>query len=143
MATANGRRNRTRGWLRPAVLIAFVATTLLVGSASPAQAFSRDLQYGSTGSDVKCWQVALNAYDSWAHAFPTLAVDGDFGSKTRAATEDYQSYKYFHLAVDGIVGPKTSHQMRVTLQGFVEYAGDPVWAEHAEYALDYCGTRLP
>ena len=57
------------------------------------------ISYGSSGSDVKKLQETLNN-----HGY-SLAVDGQFGSKTQAAVRDYQ--KKHGLQVDGIVGVKT------------------------------------
>ena len=57
------------------------------------------ISYGSSGSDVKKLQETLNN-----HGY-SLAVDGQFGSKTQAAVRDYQ--KKNGLVVDGIVGTKT------------------------------------
>ncbi len=57
------------------------------------------ISYGSSGSDVKKLQEALNAQGY------SLAVDGQFGSKTQAAVRDYQ--KKNGLSVDGIVGKNT------------------------------------
>lgn len=59
------------------------------------------ISYGSSGAAVKQAQCLLNY---WLSA--GLAVDGQFGTKTRAAVEYFQS-EYCNLAVDGIVGPKT------------------------------------
>ncbi len=57
------------------------------------------LSYGSSGSEVKKLQTALN------NAGYKLSVDGQFGQKTQAAVKDYQSKN--SLSVDGIVGEKT------------------------------------
>lgn len=57
------------------------------------------ISYGSSGSDVKKLQQALNEKGY------SLQVDGQFGSKTQAAVRDYQ--KKNGLQVDGIVGTKT------------------------------------
>ena len=57
------------------------------------------ISYGSSGSDVKKLQQALNDKGY------SLQVDGQFGSKTQAAVKDYQ--KKNGLQVDGIVGEKT------------------------------------
>lgn len=59
----------------------------------------RTISYGSSGSDVKKLQEKLNSNGY------SLAVDGQFGSKTQAAVRDYQ--KKNGLSVDGIVGVKT------------------------------------
>lgn len=57
------------------------------------------LSYGSKGKDVSELQKKLNENGY------NLTVDGKFGSKTRAAVEDYQ--KKNGLDVDGIAGSKT------------------------------------
>ncbi|MBR5442604.1 MAG: peptidoglycan-binding protein [Clostridia bacterium] len=57
------------------------------------------ISYGSSGEDVKKLQESLNEKGY------SLTVDGIFGSKTRAAVEDYQRKN--GLNVDGIVGSKT------------------------------------
>lgn len=53
----------------------------------------------SPGDAVKAAQTALNKHSAG------LAVDGDFGSVTRAAVETFQSVN--QLVVDGECGPKT------------------------------------
>jgi peptidoglycan hydrolase-like protein with peptidoglycan-binding domain len=58
------------------------------------------LQLGSQGDDVKHLQEDLNLLK-----YGPLTVDGDFGPKTQAAVERFQSNN--NLAVDGIVGPQT------------------------------------
>ena len=58
------------------------------------------LKYGSKGSAVKKLQILLNGL-----GFSCGAVDGDFGTKTRAAVKLYQGHN--NLDVDGIVGSKT------------------------------------
>lgn len=58
-----------------------------------------NLYYGSSGSDVKKLQQALNSKGY------NLSVDGQFGSNTLSAVKDYQ--KKSGLSVDGIVGVNT------------------------------------
>lgn len=60
------------------------------------------IKNGSSGSDVKTWQEYLikQGYD-----VGSTGADGKFGSKTLAATKQYQ--KDNGLAVDGIVGSNT------------------------------------
>lgn len=55
----------------------------------------RTLREGDRGDDVKRLQSAL----------VTVAVDGIFGPKTKAAVREFQAKKW--LVVDGIVGPQT------------------------------------
>lgn len=57
------------------------------------------ISYGSSGSDVKKLQEMLNNNGY------SLDVDGQFGSKTQSAVQDYQ--KKNGLDVDGIVGTNT------------------------------------
>ena len=59
----------------------------------------RQVGYGSTGSAVSKLQTVLNE-----HGY-SLAVDGIFGDRTRAAVRDYQ--KKNNLKLDGIVGKET------------------------------------
>ena len=64
-----------------------------------ANYYSSTLRKGAKGDETKRWQEFLNTQGYG------LAVDGDFGSKTDAATRDYQQKN--GLAVDGIVGAQT------------------------------------
>lgn len=59
----------------------------------------KTLRYGDTGSDVKTLQTALNGRGA------SLAVDGEFGAKTRDAVKKFQRLN--GLEDDGIVGAKT------------------------------------
>lgn len=61
--------------------------------------YSSTLQKGSKGNEVSEWQRFLNSQGY------NLAVDGDFGDKTDAATRQYQSAN--GLGADGIVGANT------------------------------------
>jgi hypothetical protein len=54
---------------------------------------------GDKGEQVKTLQRLLNAFGA------KLTVDGDFGSKTKSALEDYQKSK--NLVIDGICGIKS------------------------------------
>lgn len=54
----------------------------------------QNIQIGSTGTNVKLIQKALN-----------ITVDGDFGSQTQAAVEAFQTAH--GLVADGVVGPLT------------------------------------
>jgi peptidoglycan hydrolase-like protein with peptidoglycan-binding domain len=65
-------------------------------------------QEGSAGEDVKTVQYLLTA-----HGHPT-GVDGDYGQKTQAAVEAFQSSR--GLSADGIVGPQTWSQLIIQVQ---------------------------
>ncbi len=65
-------------------------------------------QQGSTGEDVKTVQYLVTAHGH------STAVDGDFGSQTKAAVEAFQSSA--GLGVDGIVGSQTWPQLIIDVQ---------------------------
>ena len=66
----------------------------------PVDNQDQTLQLGSQGDDVEHLQRDLNLLK-----YGPLTVDGDFGTKTQAAVERFQSNN--NLVVDGIVGPQT------------------------------------
>jgi peptidoglycan hydrolase-like protein with peptidoglycan-binding domain len=65
-------------------------------------------QEGSTGEDVKTVQYLVAAHGH------STGVDGDFGQKTQAAVEAFQSSR--GLSADGIVGPQTWLQLIIQVQ---------------------------
>lgn len=68
------------------------------------------LQVGSTGPSVVVLQTSLNRISQNYPAIPKIpAVDGVFGSRTRAAVVAFQ--QIFGLSADGIVGPATWYQI--------------------------------
>ena len=68
------------------------------------------LQVGSTGPSVVVLQTSLNRISQNYPAIPKIpAVDGVFGSRTRAAVVAFQ--QIFGLTADGIVGPATWYQI--------------------------------
>lgn len=68
------------------------------------------LQVGSTGPNVVIIQTSLNRISQNYPAIPKIpAVDGVFGTKTRAAVIAFQ--QIFGLTPDGIVGPATWYQI--------------------------------
>jgi hypothetical protein len=79
-------------------------------------------QQGSTGEDVKTVQYLVTAHGH------STAVDGDFGSQTKAAVEGFQSSA--GLGVDGIVGPQTWPQLIIEVQQ--GSAGDAVRAVQSQ-----------
>lgn len=66
------------------------------------------LQYGSHGPAVLVLQNGMNKIFPRYAAMP-LAVDGDFGPKTRQAVIEFQSRS--GLIADGIVGPNTRREL--------------------------------
>lgn len=68
------------------------------------------LQVGSTGPNVVVVQTSLNRISQNYPAIPKIpAIDGVFGSRTRAAVVAFQ--QIFGLTPDGIVGPATWYQI--------------------------------
>ena len=108
---AFGKRNSRRLRL-PLCALALLAgvSAVTVGGASPAAAAIGTIKYGSSGDDVAIWQRDLNAFIGTYHTCrPTLTVDGDFGTKTDAATRCFQRLE--GDGDDGIVGPVTRTDM--------------------------------
>jgi len=70
------------------------------------------LKLGSKGPEVKKLQELLNKI---LKPVPKLAVDGDFGPSTDAATKKLQAQ--LNIGIDGIVGPKTRLSMEAKLAG--------------------------
>lgn len=65
------------------------------------------LKFGSKGEDVVVLQGRLNALGF------ALAVDGHFGTKTKAAVVQLQ--RQSGLDVDGVVGEKTRAKLQLLL----------------------------
>lgn len=65
-----------------------------------AEAKKKVLRQGDKGDAVKWLQAGINKLSG-----ANLAVDGDFGGRTTEAVKNLQ--RWFHLVVDGIVGPRT------------------------------------
>jgi peptidoglycan hydrolase-like protein with peptidoglycan-binding domain len=80
-------------------LLAPVSTVSMVSVNAYAATYPT-ISVGSRGSTVSYLQEKLNSL-----GYNCGKVDGIFGSKTLTAVEKFQKAK--HLAVDGIVGPKT------------------------------------
>lgn len=70
------------------------------GALEARAASGATLKQGSSGSDVKALQKALNATTG-----SNLSVDGNFGSVTKSAVVNYQKSR--GLTQDGTVGPQT------------------------------------
>lgn len=99
------------------VLLGAAAGTgiLTVGSlvtATEADAdynWSRTLQQGMTGNDVRALQVRVAGFAASSPSMTYVAVDGIFGSQTYWAVRRFQSA--WGLTVDGIAGPQTQGQL--------------------------------
>lgn len=78
-------------------------------SGVPASWPGSNLEVGSTGDKVWMLQEQLNRIARNYPALPTIAVDGIYGSATKAAVEKFQSI--FGLPVTGIVDFRTWYRI--------------------------------
>ena len=78
-------------------------------SGVPAAWPGSNLEVGSTGDKVRMLQEQLNRIARNYPALPTIAVDGIYGSATKAAVEKFQSI--FGLPVTGIVDFRTWYRI--------------------------------
>ncbi|WP_343221462.1 MULTISPECIES: D-Ala-D-Ala carboxypeptidase family metallohydrolase [Ornithinibacillus] len=86
-----------------------LAMTFISTDEASAYNWTRTLQEGSSGSDVRELQIRVAG---WAADSPTqtyIAVDGQFGPATRAAVMRFQ--RAYGLTADGIVGPATQAKL--------------------------------
>lgn len=92
-----------------AVLAGMVVSTL--GTAAPAAAYSwtRTLQKGMSGADVKELQIRVAGFAASSPSSTYVAVDGQFGEGTYQAVRRFQSA--YGLSPDGIVGPLTQAKL--------------------------------
>ncbi|MEU1592584.1 D-Ala-D-Ala carboxypeptidase family metallohydrolase [Streptomyces sp. NPDC005708] len=109
--SANARRGiDRRSMLRGALgLTAAVGTAAAInlGSASRASAYTwtRTLQQGTSGADVKELQIRVGGWAASSAQQTYIAWDGAFGSATDSAVRRFQSA--YGLTADGVVGPQT------------------------------------
>lgn len=78
-------------------------------SGVPASWPGSNLEVGSTGDKVRMLQEQLNRIARNYPTLPTIAVDGIYGSATKAAVEKFQSI--FGLPVTGIVDFRTWYRI--------------------------------
>lgn len=78
-------------------------------SGVPASWPGSNLEVGSNGDKVRMLQEQLNRIARNYPALPTIAVDGIYGSATKAAVEKFQSI--FGLPVTGIVDFRTWYRI--------------------------------
>lgn len=90
--------------LATAMLLPFVAV-----QDAHAYTWTRTLQQGSSGSDVKELQVRVAGYAADSASQTYVAKDGVFGAGTKAAVVRFQ--RAHGLTADGIVGPATQSKL--------------------------------
>ncbi|MFF4692343.1 D-Ala-D-Ala carboxypeptidase family metallohydrolase [Streptomyces sp. NPDC001307] len=109
-AADSGRGLDRRAMLRGALgLTAALGTaaTVSLGSASRASAYgwTRTLQQGDSGADVKELQIRVGGWAASSAQQTYVAWDGAFGAATYNAVRRFQSA--YGLTADGVVGPQT------------------------------------
>lgn len=82
------------------------STPVVPAACSDAASTTQTLRYGDRGWRVVYLQCVLRSL-----GYPTVAVDGVFGTNTRRAVIDFQRYMA-GITADGIVGPVTWSHLR-------------------------------
>lgn len=108
--TNTSRMNR-RAMLRGAAAIGAGAAvgSLLLPQLASAYSWTRTLQQGSTGADVKELQIRVAGYAAASASQVNIVVDGDFGPATAGAVKRFQAA--YGLSADGIAGPQTQSKL--------------------------------
>lgn len=111
MASNNSARGTWRRRLATGLATGALATSGLVAggvatapAAHAATCTSYNYSYGGVSTCIRHIQSLLN-YKAIYGVNRRVAVDGAFGAQTRAAVIEFQ--RYYRLATDGIVGPRT------------------------------------
>lgn len=106
-----GRRQLLRGALvgTGAVAAGFVAGPLLVAVTAQAYPWSRTLQQGASGNDVRELQIRVAGWAADSASRTYVAVDGAFGPGTAAAVRRFQ--RAYGLPVDGVVAGGTQARL--------------------------------
>lgn len=79
--------------------------------------FSRVLQQGSSGSEVRTLQYYLNFIAFFNDSLNEIDADGVFGPATKRAVTAFQ--RYYGLAQDGIVGRDTWNKIQTVYQSII------------------------
>lgn len=121
-------------------VVVVLCAGLLVGlSAGPASAytFTRTLQEGDEGPDVKALQVRVAGW------FPQngqqeMGINGTYGPNTTAAVKAFQ--EFYGLDPDGVAGPTTF----AVLDGLEDEDGSTIhfdWAEFQQRSNSNCSAK--
>jgi zinc D-Ala-D-Ala carboxypeptidase len=93
-----------------AMMLAMAVVFPLVGTGDAhAYTWTRTLQEGSSGADVKELQIRVAGWAADSASKTYVAVDGVFGPGTKAAVMRFQ--QAYGLTADGIVGPATQAKL--------------------------------
>ncbi|ASS77065.1 muramoyltetrapeptide carboxypeptidase [Tumebacillus algifaecis] len=93
-----------------AVMLAMAVVFPIIGQdQASAYSWTRNLQEGSNGADVKELQIRVAGWAADSASRTFVEVDGIFGAGTKAAVKRFQSA--YGLTADGIVGPATQAKL--------------------------------
>ncbi len=79
--------------------------------------FSKVLQQGSRGQEVRTLQYYLNFIAFFNDALPDVDVDGVYGPNTKNAVQAFQ--RYYGLTADGIAGRNTWNRLQTVYQSIL------------------------
>lgn len=99
------RRTLLRGAAGLTVAAGVAAATLGSAGRAAAYGWTRTLQQGLSGADVKELQIRVGGWAASSAQQTYVAWDGDFGPATDSAVRRFQSA--YGLSADGVVGPQT------------------------------------
>ncbi|WP_207732241.1 D-Ala-D-Ala carboxypeptidase family metallohydrolase [Heliobacterium chlorum] len=89
--------------------LALFSAVILPGQAQAAYSWSRTLQVGDQGSDVKELQIRVAGFAADWPSNSYVDADGVFGEQTKAAVVRFQ--RAYGLTADGVVGPQTEQAL--------------------------------
>lgn len=103
----------------------FYGENMFINSANeiagvPSSWPGRNLTVGSSGEKVSQIQSQLNAISNSFTVIPKVAVDGQFGEKTKTAVETFQ--RIFNLPVNGIIDFTTWYKISHIYTGVTRIA---------------------
>ncbi|KPL30537.1 D-Ala-D-Ala carboxypeptidase family metallohydrolase [Streptomyces anulatus] len=110
-------------------LLAPASASAGVAPTNACFTWNRSLGEGTSGEDVRQLQIRVAGYPG---SGGELAIDGEFGTATRAAVQRFQAA--YGLEADGVAGPLTFGKIYEPQKGDCSPAGFD-WSE-----LNQCGT---
>ena len=108
-------------------LFAFTGITTAVAPEAAAYEWSRELEEGDTGEDVRELQIRIAGWAADGAEQTYVAVDGVFGPGTKAALQRFQ--KAYGLSVTGVVDTATQE----ALNALEDPDGSTVHFDFAEF----------
>ena len=116
-----------------------IAAAMIGVSAGPAAAytFTRTLQEGDKGPDVRALQVRVAGWYP-QNGQEEMGIDGTFGPSTKAAVKAFQAF--YGLEPDGVAGPTTF----VVIDGLEDDDGSTLhfdWIEFKQKSNSNCSAK--